>query len=362
MYQEQISHAAWQADAVAGFPAEMDQLAERNYSGDTFLRAAWYRAASGEDAHTLVLREEGAAVAAIPSCQLGPALLGARKVPGCYWPHRGVVMAEGLDPQRLVPLFKGSGARALGKVWRLGPVRGDDPSAALIRKAAELADWAVLARPSGSAWVIDLAAAAKDGWPRASTAKRLRRYDRNLAAVGKVSWQRVRGADWNEGVLEQLGQIEAESWVARQTGSGDPKFLHPEQRRQWLHALADPVLAQMLCATILMLDDRPIAFCFDLDNGLRKYGIAGSYAERFAPYHVGKMVNYRVMADALADGQTMLDLGSGDSGYKREMGAVEAYPLIDLLFVRSLILARILGRVWGKSPCVSDSCAEPQRF
>jgi hypothetical protein len=92
----------------------------------------------------------------------------------------------------------------------------------------------------------DLAAAVQAGWPRASTAKRLRRYDRNLAALGDVSWRHVRGADWNERVLEQLGQIEAESWIARETDGRDAKFLHPQQRRQWLRALA--VARPAVCA------------------------------------------------------------------------------------------------------------------
>jgi hypothetical protein len=349
MQQTQVSRATWRVDLEPGFPAAIDDLAARNGSGDTFLRAAWYRATSGEAASTLLLRQGDTILAAIPTCLVGPALVGARKVPGCYWPHRGVVLAEGLNPQQLEPLFKGRGAHALGQVWRLGPVRGDDPSPALLARAAERAGWTVLARPAGAAWVIDLAAAAASGWPRASTAKRLRRYERNLAAQGAVSWRHVRGVAWDEQVLEQLGRIEADSWIARETDGSDAKFLHPHQRRQWQRALADPVLAEMLCATILLLDDRPIAFCLDLDNGPRQYGIAGSYVESFAPWHVGKLVNYRVMADAIADGQTLLDLGSGDSGYKREMGAVAAYQLSDLLFVRNPLLARVFARVWGES-------------
>ncbi len=350
---------AWRAELVSGFPQELDQLACQNSSGDAFFRAAWYQASSGEQACTLLLRHNGVAVAAIPTCLVGPAFVGARKVPGSYWPHRGVALSPGLEPQRLVPLFKGRKAHLPGGVWRLGPVRGDDPSALLMCKAAELAGWTVLVRPAGSAWVIDLAAAVQAGWPRGSTAKRLRRYNRNLAALGKVSWRYVRGADWKERVLEQLGQIEAESWIARETDGSDAKFLHPQQRRQWLRALADPVLAEMLCATILLLDDRPIAFCFDLNNGPRRYGIAGSYAERYAPYHVGKMVNYRVMADAIADGQTVLDLGSGDSGYKREMGATEGYPLRDLLFVRNPLLAKLFSKAWGEGFADQGSPARP---
>lgn len=359
LHQDQVSNIAWRTELVPGFPEELDQLAQHNCTGDMFFRAAWYGATSKEEGRTLLLRQNGTTVAAIPTCLVGPALVGARKVPGPYWPHRGVVLSAVQDPQQLLPLFKGRGAHALSSVWRLGPVRSDDPSAALLSTAAEIAGWTVLVRPAGSAWVIDLAAAVQAGWPRGSTAKRLRRYDRSLAALGKVAWHHVRGAEWNERVLEQLGQIEADSWISRETDGGDAKFLHQWQRRQWLRTLADPVLAEMLCATILMLDDRPIAFCFDLDNGPRRYGIAGSYVESYAAYHVGKMVNYRVMADAIADGRTWLDLGSGDSGYKREMGAKEAYELRDLLFVRNPLLAKVLSRAWGEELGDQAPCSRP---
>ncbi len=346
MRYETIAAAAWQASIEPGFAPVIDELAERNLSGDCFLRAAWFAATSGDEACTLVLRENGAAMAALPTCLVGPALVGARKVPGAYWPHRGMLLADGMTPEQLAHLFQGRTGRMLGQVWRLGPMRGNDPGVALVSQAARLAGWRVLARPSGSCWVIDLAVARADGWPRGSTAKRLRRYERNLAAQGAVGWRHVRGDSWSDAVLEELGQIEAASWIARTTDGSDAKFLQPHQRRQWQRALTDPVLAEMLCATILTVDERPVAFCLDLDNGPCQYGIAGSYREDMAAFHVGKLVNYRVMADAIADGQDVLDLGSGDSGYKREMSAVEAYQLVDLLFVRNALLAAVLGRVW----------------
>jgi CelD/BcsL family acetyltransferase involved in cellulose biosynthesis len=356
MRHEKIVAAPVQASIAPGFVPDIDALAAGNLSGDTFLRAAWFAATSGPQPRTLVLRQAGVPVAALPTCLVGPSLAGARKVPGAYWPHRGVLLAQGVTHQQLASLFKGRTGRTLGQVWRIGPMRGNDPSVAVVSEAARLAGWRVLSRPAGTCWVIDLAAARAAGWPRGSTAKRLRRYERNLAAQGAVGWRHVRGSDWTPQVLEQLGQIEATSWIARTTDGSDAKFLTPQQRSQWLSALTDPVLADMLCATILTLDERPVAFCLDLDDGARQYGIAGSYCEDMAPFHVGKMVNYRVMADAIADGQDVLDLGSGDSGYKREMGAVDAYELVDLLFVRNPLLAMALGRVW-RSAAVSPEAA-----
>jgi CelD/BcsL family acetyltransferase involved in cellulose biosynthesis len=55
------------------------------------------------------------------------------------------------------------------------------------------------------------------------------------------------------------------------------------------------------------------------------------------------------MDEALAAGLGTLDLGAGDSGYKRDMGAVAGYDLAYLLFVRSRLAAPLLERAWGKA-------------
>ena len=179
-------------------------------------------------------------------------------------------------------------------------------------------------------------------------AKRLRGNWRKLETLGTPRWRHVRGGEWADSVLEDMGRVEAESWIARTTDGSGAKFMTPAQRELWQHALKDPVLADMLSATILMLDDRPIAFSFDLDDGPVQYGIAGSYVQDLKALCIGKMTNTRAMEDAIADGQSVMDMGAGDTGYKREMGAVEGYAMADLLFVRHRAAARVLALRWGE--------------
>ncbi|MFO6446328.1 GNAT family N-acetyltransferase [Erythrobacter sp. NE805] len=336
--------------AVAGFAPELDALAACNPARLGFLRAAWYGAGSPAGARTLVMRRgsAGAPIAAIPTVPLGPALTGARQVPGAYWPLRAVPLAADCDTLELAQALEHPAARMLGPAWRLGPARRDDPATALLADAARLAGWSVLARPAGTAFVIDCHAARAGGWPRPSTTRRLARIERRLARTGAVSWDIVRGSGWNDAVLAELGAIEAASWIATRTNGRAAKFMTPPQRARWRGVLADPVLAEMLCATILRLDGRAVAFCFDLDDGPVQYGIAGSYASDLARYEIGKLVNHRTLADAIADGQRVLDLGAGDSGYKRAMGAVAGYDLVDLMFVRHAAAARLMERVWGR--------------
>lgn len=370
MYESRIAADRLTVAAMAGFPPEIDALAGRNLSRHEFLRAAWYRGSGQQQGRTLLVRRGGAAnqggsggevIAAIPTVSFGPAIVGARKVSGSYWPFRTPLVAPDCSVFELAQALEHAAARSLGPVWRMGPSRMDDPALLLMVAAARLAGWTVLTRPAGTSWVIDLDAARTDGYPRPSIAKKLRSYWRKLEDLGSPSWRHVRGDAWNAGVLEGLGRIEAQSWIARNTDGSGAKFLTPAQRSVWQHALSDPVIAQKLAATILMLDDRPIAFSFDLDDGPVQYGIAGSYVEDLKRCNIGKLVNYRAMEDAIADGQTLMDMGVGDSGYKREMGAAEGYHLADLLFVRSRIAARLLANVWGTEITLrGDIALDPQ--
>lgn len=351
MYESRIAADHLTVASIAGFPPAIDALAARNLGGHGFLRAGWYAAGAAQSGRTLLIRrgsgEAGDLLAAIPTVAFGPVIGRARKVPGAYWPLRSPLIASDCNLFELAQGLEHSAARSLGPVWRVGPARSDDPATALLTEAAIMAGWTVLSRPAGTSWVIDLAAARAAGWPRSSTVKRLGRYERRLATLGQMAWHQVRGRAWTPAVLETLGQIEAQSWIARTTNGSGAKFMSAGQRALWQAALGDPVIAANLSATILMLDARPVAFSFDLDDGPVRYGIAGSYVEDLKPYNIGKLANYRAMADALGNGHDRFDMGVGDSGYKQEMGAVAGYSMADLLFVRSRAAARVLANAWG---------------
>lgn len=355
MYESRIAADQLTATSIPGFPEEIDALAACNLAGHGFLRAAWYAARAeqlpADTASTgrtlLIRRGSGEVIAAIPTIAFGPAVGRARKVPGSYWPLRSPLIAPDCD---VVELAQGleRGRRNLAPVWRVGPAPANDPAIALLTEAALRANWSILSRPAGTSWAIDLDAARAEGWPRPSTAKRLAKAERRLAQLGRVEWHYVRGQGWNERVLEQLAAIEQASWIASTTDGSGAKFLSLGQRALWRRVLADPVLADMLCATILTIDDAPVAFSFDLYDGAVQYGIAGSYVRALAKYEIGKIVNARAISDAIAAGLSVTDLGVGDTGYKEYFGASPAYDMEDLLFVRSRTAARILANAWGR--------------
>jgi CelD/BcsL family acetyltransferase involved in cellulose biosynthesis len=205
--------------------------------------------------------------------------------------------------------------------------------------------------------VIDLDAMRINGRSRNSVARKLRAGWRKLEALGTPHWRSVRGAQWDKSVLADLARIEADSWIAHATDGSGAKFLTAGRRGYWRRVLADPALAQRLSATILMLDARPVAFSFDLDDGPVRYAIAGTYATDLKHCNIGKQVNFRMLDECLASDLSCIDLGSGDNGYKAEMGAEAAYDLVDLLFVKSRTAARLLARVWGEALAPARSLA-----
>lgn len=349
MFETRITPAALQVETAAGFPRALDALAEHGLAPHRFLRAVWYAAAAPGGGRTLALRrEDGSVLAAIPTMPFGPAILRARKVPGCYWPFRNVLAARDATALDFAHALSAPEARALGPVWRLGPVPEHDPAARLLVDGAHLAGWSVLTRRDGTIWTIDLDAQRARGWPSKSARRKLRRYEAHAVELGTLGWRHVRGTGWSEDVLSELAAIEAASWIGTRTDGSGAKFLHPHQRALWRTALADPVLAEMLSATILLIDGRPVAFTFDMDDGPVRYGIGGGYDAVLRDYHVGKLVNHRALGDAIAAGRSVMDMGAGDSGYKTELGAVPSYDLVDHLFVRSRLMARLLAPVWAR--------------
>jgi CelD/BcsL family acetyltransferase involved in cellulose biosynthesis len=353
MYESRIAADPLTVAMVEGFPPEIDALAACNLAGQGFLRAAWYGANRQAPGRTLVIRRGGAVggavIAAIPTIRFGPAIIGARRVAGAYWPFRAPLIAPDCSVIELAEAFGDPALRRLGPALRIGPSRTDDLATARLIAAAQRAGWRVLSRPAGTSWVLDLAAMRADPPSRGSVPRKLRAGWRKLEELGTPYWRDICGAQWSAAVLADMGRVEADSWIARTTDGSGAKFLTAEQRAMWEHALSDPVIAESMKAMILMLDDRPIAFSFDLDVGEVRYAIAGTHVEDLKHCGIGKNANYRTLDEALATGLGTLDLGTGDNGYKRAMGAVPGYDLADLLFVRSRLAAPLLERAWGKA-------------
>ncbi len=345
-----------------GFPDRLGELAERNGGARSFLRAAWYRAAAGRNGRTiLAMRADGSPVAAIPIARKHRSIASIQSVPGSYWPFRSILLDLESTDGELSELFTRPEVRStLGAMWRVGPVYRDDPVVSNLKRAVSDAGWTVLTRPLGCTYILPLAALARQGdWPRKSTLRRLKNYGRQLERQGKVAYRQMNGSDWDEAGFQALAQIEAKSWIGSRTDGKGAKFLREEQRDYWRRVTRDPAIAESLSATILTLDDRPIAFTFDLRVDEMQYSIGSSFDEDYAAARPGKMVTYYQLQQAVADGIETVDMGAGDSGYKREMGAVPGTEIIDLLIVRNRPMAQLVQVKWGAESELGRQCYRP---
>ncbi len=335
-------------EAQPGFSAAIDEVAQAADPRHAFLRRAWFEAAGGQGAMTMVaLRSDGRPVAALPTVATGPRLLGIRAVPGSYWPIRSFPVAADASDDELAAMLASPAARGpLGRAWRLGPVNEDDPTASRLVRVAGRSGWTVLARRIATGFMLDIAAARAAGpWPRGSTLKKNRFHEKHLASHGALNWRFLSGTDWSPALLDALAVVERASWIGDETGA-DAKFCDPGQRAIWERAAADPELAAMMHVGLLEVGGEPAAFSFGIEAGRTRYCIATSYGRRFAKHSPGKLVSYRTYMDAAERGIGFLDDGAGDGGHKSVMGETAGPEIMDYLFVRGRVTATLLRRFW----------------
>ena len=352
---------ATRATVFDGLSPLIDRVAEAAPVSHAFLRRNWYAAALlayGGQARTLVVERGGDAVIALPFAAFGPAAARLAAVPGCYWPFRGFPAAPDAGPEAFEVLATAL-ARELNAL-RVGPAYDGDPATTALIAAAQARGWVAMDRFIADSYLLDLDAArgGEGGFPRNSTLRKNRFHEKHLADHGVPEWHFVRGAGILP-VFDAMAAVEEKSWVATRTDGSDAKFTATGHGAFWRRAAADPMLANMLWAAILTIDDVPVAFSFDINVGPVKYAIANSYDPAFAKQSPGKLLYYRNLVRAMDDGITLVDWGAGDSGYKSVIGATRGSAIRDWMLVRPgapAMLARLLRGGWRRS-----GQAEPQR-
>lgn len=342
--------SAVSARVVAGLDARIDAVAARAAEGHRFLRHGWYAAALaayGGPARTLVVSEDAVPVLALPFVAVGPSALKLASVPGSYWPFRGFPLALEASEQAL-PAALTALAREV-RALRIGPVLDGDPAVTPLIAAARAAGWAVLDRTIARSWRFDLPPPGE--WPRTSTLKKNRFFEKHLAEHGALEWRFLDAADWPHG-FDLLATIEEASWLADETDGSDAKFTARGHGAFWRAAVTDPVLAQSFRAALLLIDGAPAAFSFDLDDGAHRYAVANSYRPDIAKHSPGRLLHYRNLVRAREHGLRTVDWGAGDSGYKRTLGAVEGPVQRDWLLLRPglpALAGKLLARWWRRS-------------
>ncbi|WP_428483064.1 GNAT family N-acetyltransferase [Qipengyuania sp.] len=338
------------SDQQACDAALFDALAQSGQSNRSFLRSRWFTAGARSPDETLVLRDAtGAPLAAIALAGRRKGPLRLREVGGCYWPFRGIPIAEDATAETLAPALRSERQR-LGAVWRLGPAEDADPALATLLAAARQAGWTVLSRPLGQVFELDLSALGDGGdWPSSKTKRKNRWRKRRLEEDGgPLRTEVFSGSDWTADQRDAMAAIEAASWLGKLDDGGDTKFRDPAMRRYWEELCEDPKLADMLFGSLMWIGEVPAAFTFGIEAGDTRYYVANNYDERFTKFGPGRVLLYDDFARAADRGIARISWGLGDAGYKGEMGAQPGPEMVDLLFVRGRLPAMLLRRWWER--------------
>ncbi len=341
------------AVTLQGLSGLIDTVSERSPASHRFLRYQWYAAALsayGGRARTIIVETDGEPVITLPMVRFGPAVARFATVPGSYWPFRSFPADANAGHDAYDALVDRLGREV--DVLRIGPVYDDDPSATRLIRAARAGGWAVLDRFIAHNYLLDMDAQPEGGQPRTSTLRKNRYHEKTLAEHGALEWQFLTGRTIEPATFDAMAAIEECSWIAARTDGSDAKFTATGHGAFWRNVATDPVLAEMLWAAVLRVDGKAAAFSFDINTPGLRYAIANSYDPAFAKSSPGKLLYYRNLARARADGLRRVDWGAGDSGYKRTIGAERGQAIRDWLLVRSgvpAMFARALRRIWERS-------------
>ncbi|HVI97616.1 MAG TPA: GNAT family N-acetyltransferase [Sphingomonas sp.] len=346
--------AAARAITLDGLSGLIDKVAAEAIETHRFLRFQWYAAALaayGGEARTIVVEREGDPVIALPMIATGPRRLSMASVPGSYWPFRSFPMSITAEADQVALLLAELGRQV--NALRVGPVYDGDPGLEALIAVARAGGWAVLDRFVADSYVLDMAGGTATGtWPRSSTLKKNRFHEKHLASHGALGWHFATG-ETLPAAFDAYAAIEEKSWIADHSDGGrDAKFTATGHGAFWRAAAADPALAAMMSGALLTIAETPVSFAFDINAGALRYAIANSYDQAFAKHSPGRVLDYRNLLRGLDRGIALVDWGAGDSGYKREIGAIKAQAIRDWLFVRPGIpamIARLLAGRWRRS-------------
>lgn len=343
---------------VPASSTDADAAAEASETDHSFLRGAWAEAAApGAVRFWAAVRADGSPLAVLPLVLRKAGPLAVREVAGCYWPFRSIALAADAQPHELTAMLSADAMkRALGLAWRIGPVFETDRAAVQLAAAARAAGWAVLRRRLGTCFEIDVQALQADGpWPRGSTMRKNRWREKRLSENGPLETISFTGTTWSAAQRDAIAEVERHSWLAKLGDKAAFQFADPARRLYWERVASDPAIAEMVFGAILTVGGVPAAFSFGLQAGGTRYQIANNFDERFSAHSAGRTLLLKEFEQAAARGVQRISWGSGDAGYKTEIGARPGPAIDDLLFVRPKLLALPLRRWWSGPPASAGS-------
>jgi len=114
-----------------------------------------------------------------------------------------------------------------------------------------------------------------------------------------------------------------------------------DRRKRSLEAMGQFEITYYNDCWVVCLDAKPIAYSLAIDSGSCRYSISGQYDEEYKKHGVGIIADMSMFEQAIESGKTIVNMGDGDSDYKRRWGAEPSAELLSLYIFRPSIVGRL---------------------
>lgn len=174
--------------------------------------------------------------------------------------------------------------------------------------------------------------------------RELRRRRRRIEEMGTLTFVERRTADGAMDLLQEGLRLEAAGWK----GSRGHAVIRDPSHERWYRSLTEVALDQgWLRLSGLYLDERLVAFLYNLEVDGHRYGMATAFDDtpEVAPYSPGILLHESVFEACAAGGVTSYRLGVGNDSWKYEW-ATDRDQVYDLVLFGSGLMGWSAFQVW----------------
>jgi CelD/BcsL family acetyltransferase involved in cellulose biosynthesis len=289
--------------------------------------------------------------------------LSALSLAGPYVPFRGFPVAND-QRMRVVELVADHlTSKHSGRILRMAPIPEWDPVTGLLIEALEQRGWQIQRSQNGLRQVITLPVSFEDfaAERKGSRWSTYGRRERKMGREQQVSLQLFATEDhpdWTA-VIRDVAKVEQESWLT--WDGGDLRFVGEANQAFWNSVLTSTDRDLAARVWVLYWDDTPVAFNLNLDVESCRYHIAGHYAEQAGAYSPGAILMRYLVQDAIERRLSLIDMGTGDPGYKAYWGSVPRERLIECTAFPPSLQGRILRHAFAGLSFASGAAGRAQR-
>lgn len=254
---------------------------------------------------------------------------------GYYYPFRTFLCHPDVREIAVDGFANGVQSKTKVKVVHAGPLQVADQIGQSLRMSFQRNKWRTCKVSAGAQQVVHLPSTLEEY--RASISRNLRknhdRRKRSLESMGKfdISYYNNCSTETWARVIDSCAEVEGQSWLAADD-NGKTRVYGRESF--WKSYVADAEGSRRLSVWVVSLDSKPIAYSLALDSGSCRYSISGQYDEHYKKFGVGIIADMSMFEQSLESGITLVNMGDGDSEYKRRWGATPDDELQSLYFFR----------------------------